>query len=706
MSQHGRFFTHRALRPALAGLLLAQALLFPARPAAGAEVLKRREGVVLYRLNPTASPAQVDAFNRWVGARGGAHAMAFSPARSVQAVSVPLAISEERMADDLRATGAVLFAEPDYLQLPAQTPTDPSFGSQWHHTKIGSPAAWDVGQGSTGTVVAVLDTGVDATHPDLRDNVISGINIVNNSGDTTPIADHGTAVAGVIGAAANNAQGGVGLAWRLQILPVRITNNADSTAYCSDMARAIEWAADHGARAINLSYGTSGCPRTIDAAAQYARGKGALTVLAAANSGLDLSSTYPASGNVFMVGATDSADQRATFSNYGTPVDLVAPGVSIFTTVPGGRYGSWSGTSFSAPIVTGAAALLFALEPGFTPAQVESYLISTAEDLGSAGKDSIYGNGRLNVGLALLSAQSVLQGNHRPTASAGLDQTVVWPQPVALVGSAADDGLPTIPGTLRYSWKKMSGPGTVTFGQPAGRDSSATFSYAGSYILRFTASDGVLSASDDVVILVKPGVHGEGGLPKPTLSVPAILSLRSRVTAGYPSGYEVAGFDWEIEPTAPPPGASLAALSFASSAHSATWSTDGPSAELSGQGLAPGYYNIRVRAFDSAGVISDDAEAFVTLVPGDLSSARVYPNPWRRDRHSSALITFDQMSPNSTVKIFTLSGHQVRTLSPDLSASTWDLKTDSGDRVASGLYVFSITDDQGQKKIGKLAVIQ
>ena len=218
----------------------------------------------------------------------------------------------------------------------AAVPNDPGFPSQWYHSAIHSEAAWDITTGAGSVVVAVCDTGVDAAHPDLAANMsLPGYNSADGSAITIPIFEHGTAVAGIMDAVGNNGAGGAGIAWNVKVLPVRVSNNSDGSAWCSDMAAGIQWAADHGARVINLSYDITGCPNTIDSAAQYAQAKGAGTFVAAGNGSLNLSgTTFPAVHAFILVGAADSSGQRASFSNYGRPMDLVAPGGYLAVQVP------------------------------------------------------------------------------------------------------------------------------------------------------------------------------------------------------------------------------------------------------------------------------------------------------------------------------------------------------------------------------------
>jgi hypothetical protein len=195
-------------------------------------------------------------------------------------------------------------------------------------------------------------------------------------------------------------------------------------------------------------------------------------------------------------------------------------------------------------------------------------------------------------------------------------------------------------------------------------------------------------------------------LPAPTLNLPSILPVNADITAGYPSGYNVSTV-WSFSQTA-----NLASSVHAAGAPAAvvggvtSYSASGLTAHLSQVQLTPGVYTISVYAVDSNNNQSPSATASVTLVPGDLSGVRVFPNPWRSDKHSGLPITFDTLSVNSTIKLFTVSGHWIKTLPTSSTSVTWDLTNDSGSKVASGLYVYLIKDDQGQKKTGQVAVIK
>lgn len=326
----------------------------------------------------------------------------------VHVVNVPPG-SEEAVVARLRANPYVEFAEVDALRAHEGTPNDPGFSSEWHLTKIAAPQAWDVATGG-GITIAILDTGVDGSHPDLAALLVPGWNLYDNNSNTSDVYGHGTSVAGTAAASMNNGIGVAGVAGAARIMPVRISDPS-GWAQLSTIAQGLTWAADHGARVANISYYVADSS-TVISAANYFRSKGGVVATSAGNTGA-LSSTA-ATSSMFVVAATDSTDARASFSTYGPAVNIAAPGVGIYTTANGGGYRSASGTSFSSPIVAGAAALVLSKRPDYSPAQVDSVLRSTSVDLGTVGTDQYFGAGRVNAYAAVAQAASSGTGDTTP----------------------------------------------------------------------------------------------------------------------------------------------------------------------------------------------------------------------------------------------------------------------------------------------------
>lgn len=464
-------------------------------PAAYAQPGKARKNTVLYKLKAGASVDEQNALTKALGDLGiRSEKMIAHGKVNFAKIHRQGSLTEGEVAQVLMATGGLEFAEPDALVEPEMTPNDPYVGNQWQHAKIGSYAAWDkVPGGSQSVLVAVCDSGVESTHPDLAPNMaLPGYNTVDNTTNSEPNYSaasggyHGTMVAGYIAAAGNNGAGVAGVAYGVKILPVKITNQADSTAYSSDAAECITYAADRGAKVVNLSY-LMGRYATIDSAAQYLRTKNGLLFVAAGNGGCDTGSTctegvYPDYSSFVLVGATDQNDLRAGFSNYGAAIDIVAPGVGVYSTYWNGGYTGGNGTSFASPITAGAAALLYSINPGFTSTQVENFLFSTANRTGGLSDSYTFGNGRVDAAAAVNKALSTA-GNIAPSAMLAVSATSgAGPLTVQFDGSRSSDMDGMI---MSYSWK--FGDGATATG--------AAVSHVYNSVGNFTA---VLTVTDDM----------------------------------------------------------------------------------------------------------------------------------------------------------------------------------------------------------------
>ncbi|WKJ89431.1 S8 family serine peptidase [Methylomonas montana] len=331
----------------------------------------------------------------------------------VHIISVP-DHAEEAVVRALSKNPHIEFAELDMDHEMSTTPNDPLFGSAWHLPKIQVPTAWDVAN-AAGITIAILDTGVEASHPDLANQMVPGVNAVDSGADTSDIESHGTQVAGSAAAAFNNGVGVAGIAGNAKIMPVRITNRTDGVASTSDITRGLNWAADNGADVANISYAVSGSS-SVTTAAQYMRGKGGVVVVAAGNSGIDPG--YADNQYMITVSATGGDDVKAGWSNYGAVVDVAAPGVSIQTTSVGGSYAAVSGTSFASPVTAGVVALIQSANLKLTPDQVEKVLESSADKVSGVDFDPNYGYGRINAAAAVqLAINTTAVDSQAPTAS-------------------------------------------------------------------------------------------------------------------------------------------------------------------------------------------------------------------------------------------------------------------------------------------------
>jgi thermitase len=343
-------------------------------------------------------------------ARSGARQVGAIQQINVRVLQVPPAALPSVLAA-LQHNQNVEFAEPDYLVEPALTPNDTYYSLEWHLPKMQAPQAWDITTGSSQVTIAILDSGVDATHPDLSPLIVPGWNVFDNSADTSDMTGHGTGVAGNAAAVGNNGVGIAALAWNCRIMPIRV---ADPTGCATDsmLAAGLTYAADHGARVANASFGISGLSSTLSSAAQYFQSKGGVFTGSAGNDGtFDSTADDP---YILRISATDSSDVLASFSSTGNNIDLCAPGVSIVTTTKGGGYGYATGTSASAPLVAGVAALVLSVNPSLTGSQVQQILKQSADGLGATGWDSSYGWGRVNALKAVQAALNPGSGDSTP----------------------------------------------------------------------------------------------------------------------------------------------------------------------------------------------------------------------------------------------------------------------------------------------------
>lgn len=312
------------------------------------------------------------------------------------------------VARALRRDPRVLAVVPDArvraTDWPADPPNDPRFADQEDLDQINVPEAWPRSTGSAGMVVAVIDSGVDLTHPDLDDvNVVYPRNEIWNNTDVTDDLGHGTHVAGTIFAETDNGTGIAGIAPSSSLMPIKVLDEF-GFGNVSDVLDAVDWARTHGADIINLSLGGSLTPEQValvQPTFTVARSAGILTVAASGNSGTRLVEYPAALQGVVSVGAVDSTDALADFSSFNRGVDITAPGVDTLSTTLG-DYERWSGTSMATPHVAGAAALVWSDRPGLEVAELEAVLRASSVDLGDPGRDDRFGSGRLDV-LAALS---------------------------------------------------------------------------------------------------------------------------------------------------------------------------------------------------------------------------------------------------------------------------------------------------------------
>ncbi|HSQ60445.1 MAG TPA: S8 family serine peptidase, partial [Acidobacteriota bacterium] len=417
----------------------------------------------------------------------------------------------------------------------ALIPNDTYFSRQWAFRNDGTNApgsgeiagsdvkateAWEVTTGSSDILVAVLDTGIKLDHPDFAGRIwafpgeipgngldddgngfiddVHGWNFANANNDVRDNHGHGTNVASIIGATANNALGYAGLDWRCRIMPLKILDSSNFGLY-TWWGGAIYYAANNGARVLSMSVGGTGPSLILESALQYAHGRGCVVTAAMMNNGSNLIA-YPAAydHDVMGIGATDSRDDRASFSNFGAHIDVVAPGIGI--------YGLWyasdtnydvafSGTSMATPMVSALASLLFGQDPSRTPDQVMNIIRGTADDLvGRAfedlpGFDVYHGYGRINCFRAVTGQGSL----EPPLLSAPATVSAAEGSPIVIeVSAAATDDDPIL--SLTADLSALPGDHAALFvAAPDGRGGTLTWTpgylHSGTYQVRFVASD-------------------------------------------------------------------------------------------------------------------------------------------------------------------------------------------------------------------------
>lgn len=362
------------------------------------------------------------------------------------------AVKTLRMRDDVAA------ADPNYIVKPFLVPTDPLYVSQWHYPLINLPAAWDVSTGNNAITVAVIDTGVLLNHPDLQGQLVAGFDFIrnvenavdldgidanpNDPGDQGPQGSsfHGSHVSGTVAARTNNGVGVAGVAFDVRVMPLRVLGKLGGSEY--DVQQAIRFAAglanDSGTLpakrvdVINMSFGGPGFAQSSQDLINTARSAGIIFVAAAGNDGSN-APMYPASySGVISVSAVDSAGNVTGYSNFGSLIDVAAPGGDISADRNGDGVGdgvlstgasdrtgtiqlgfpNFQGTSMASPHVAGVMALMRSIFPAITPAQIDTLLTSgkLTDDRGVAGRDDKFGNGLINALKAVTEARNLAQG--------------------------------------------------------------------------------------------------------------------------------------------------------------------------------------------------------------------------------------------------------------------------------------------------------
>jgi subtilisin family serine protease len=468
--------------------------------------------------------------------------------RSVYKLRLPAGANLAAALAALRADPAVVYAEPDAVAHLITTPNDPLYPQQWGLAQIGAPTAWSTTTGSASVAIAVIDSGIDATHPDLAGQLwtnpgeiagngldddndgyvddMHGWNILNNNADLSDTSGHGTEVAGIAAAASNNGAGVAGVSWACKLMVVKVAQPSGVANY-SDIAAGVAYAALKGARVINLSLGGASDSITLRAAVTAAAAT-AVVVGGAGNSNSN-APFYPAAyPEALAVAGTTNTDTKVADSNFGAWVDVAAPGEAITTTFSGGTYGSSSGTSLAAPFAAGLAGLLFSQHPDWSAAQVRAQIVHTAHniDAQNPGYAGQLGSGRIDAASAVattahpvVTVQSIsingqANGTPDPGAQANVSVTLYddW-APASNLQATLTGGGPNasvISGSVSYgtlgTYQSAANSGTfrINVASAAGYGASLPFT------LNLTA-DGGFAASLPVNINTPPSLTTKHG---------------------------------------------------------------------------------------------------------------------------------------------------------------------------------------------------
>lgn len=452
---------------------------------------------IIVKVEDDVSNAELDQLNRENGARTEEDL----PKSDVSVVDLPRDLPVKEAVKIYEDAPEVVYAEPDYLLTPSQVTTanDPEYGKLYGLNNTGqtggtadadvdAPESWSTSTGDPGTLVAVIDEGVDINHPDLKNNIWvnadevagNGVDDDNNgyvddrngydfANDDTSVYDpdpvsgagdeHGTHVAGTIAGEGNNSLGVAGVSWRASIMPLKFLG--PNGGYTSDAVEAINYAVRNGAKISNNSWGGGGYSQALRDAIASADASGHLFVAAAGNGGADgvgdnndATPSYPASydlPNIVSVAATDRNDALAGFSNFGAnSVDVAAPGVGIVSTLPGNTYGAYSGTSMATPHVSGIAALLKSAHPELDDAQTKAQILQFADQKGTLSGKTVTG-GRANSAAALSQQAAPPPDTTAPDTSLPT-VTRLTPSP----GARTRDRTPAISAVVRDSQTNLA----------------------------------------------------------------------------------------------------------------------------------------------------------------------------------------------------------------------------------------------------------
>ncbi len=602
-------------------------------------------------------------------------------------VETPRGKQAEEVAEALVKFPEIKYVQPNKKVKKLFTSQEPYYKKQWYLPKIETPRAWDSTKGSSDVVVAVIDSGVQKDHRDLKGSIVSPIDMVTGSSDYEPDF-HGTHVAGII-AAAFNKYGTAGIAPNTKIMPINVFEGED--AYSWTIVAGIEYAVENGADIINMSLGQYGYDYAEDYAIQQAVKKGVTVIAAAGNENTD-ELFYPAAySNVIAVSATDSNDRITYFSNYGSYVDVSAPGEGILSTSVGNGYEYLDGTSMAAPVVSGIAALILAKNPFTTVAEVQTILKKSSVDLGNRGWDTFYGNGRVSAYKALTltnlpihhfkSADSfTIKGNNRMSAS------FVAPKNTKLSVSIQNASGKTVKTIL--SNKKWNGDKATVYWN--GSLDNGSYAGNGKYKIVMSVSSEKGSFRTFKTITVKNAMPATITVPATTYFSPAVQSKTSipvnvskpaKVTAKVVNAQnKLVKTIWNN-------------VSVGAGQRTLNWDGKNENGKLVGDGT----YKVLLTAADANNNKSTAAATVIYDTAAPALSVAADSSVFTADGTNTSWVRFNLKEPATvTVKAVSDQGVHVRFLANNQSftASThtlkWDGKNNSGVDVKPGNYQYLV----------------
>jgi len=345
----------------------------------------------------------------------------FVPETQHVLITLPPGVDENAMTAFLMSTGEYQYAEPDYIVYPVAVPNDPNYGSQYAHQRVNTEPAWNITTGLSTNIVAVTDTGIRTDHVEFAGLLVSGANSASGTaiaqsagGQVEDLNGHGTHCAGIVGARGNNSLLVAGMSWNNRIMPVRVSDASGGGSSFAALQAGALWAAQNGARVVSTSYSGVNSASNQTTGATMRSSFNTLWCWAAGNANSNLGAdNYP---DIIIVASTDSADAKSSFSNFGAAIDVAAPGSSILSTYLGSSTATatLSGTSMACPAAAGVLGLIRSVNTSMTAVQARDFLFNNVDDLGTPGRDTTFGFGRINAGNAVADAYRTFNATSLP----------------------------------------------------------------------------------------------------------------------------------------------------------------------------------------------------------------------------------------------------------------------------------------------------